>query len=298
MRWMLLIFLLIACSAYSQQNNNQPQKAEQTTASSQRGTEQFPISVKIFPTPKGEAQTAEDAKERKEKSELDRKLVNFNSDLAYYTMILAWVAALQFIALTAQVIFLRLAFKESRRATDIARDAMIAGERAFVFAVQIFSEYYPIPNTTLHSWRLRPQWQNSGDTPTRNMTIYTSGELRDTQLPIGFNFNYPTDNSGTGLLPPKVTLSGGPFPIFPNPAITTQDILEIQEGRKFLYLWGWARYHDVFPNTPQHITRFCWMVTPNGNPMEFVPYSQEREKQLIFQSIHHREGNCADEECK
>src|SRR5713226_1393554 len=115
------------------------QQTEQAPAADQRGTEQSPVIVRVVPTPKSESETAKDARDRQEKAEaertkaeLDRKLVDFNSDLAYYTKILAWVAGFQFLALFGQVIFLRLAFQESRRAGDIARDAMVASNRAYV----------------------------------------------------------------------------------------------------------------------------------------------------------------------
>jgi hypothetical protein len=31
-------------------------------------------------------------------------------------------------------------------------------------------------------------------------------------------------------------------------------------GTKYLYIWGWAEYRDVFPETPQHVTRFAVQV--------------------------------------
>lgn len=214
-------------------------QSEHPTTQNQRGTEEWPVIVKILPANKSDAEAAEDARERQEKTEgdrkkteLDTKLVNFNGDLAYYTKVLAWVAGFQFLALIGQVIFLRLAFKESRRAGDIARDAMVAGERAFVFATGITPFWERGEQTSAYNWRFRPVWQNSGDTPTRNMTMHVECVLRDTVLPIGFDFNYPTVTVGTALIPPKITTMGGIAPQAPSPPIFQQDILDAQQAEK------------------------------------------------------------------
>jgi hypothetical protein len=91
---------------------------------------------------------------------------------------------------------------------------------------------------------------------------------------------------------------GGLSPSPPENAISPQDITDVQSGKKFLYVWGWARYSDVFPNTKQHITRFCWMITPVGDPFAYIPGKIPPEPGgLQFQSRHHDEGNCADDEC-
>jgi hypothetical protein len=118
-------------------------------------------------------------------------------------------------------------------------------------------------------------------------------ELRNTPLPQNFDFNYATTNIGTGLLGPKYENEGGLAPMPPHqPAITAQDIIDVQNGRKFLYLMGWTRYFDVFPKTPEHITRFCWIVIPNGNPLAFIPNSPEGSGHtLTFGYLHFPRGN-------
>jgi len=234
------------------------------------------------------------AKERKEKAALDKKLVDFNGDLAFYTEVLAIVAIFQFLALLGQVVFLRLAFKESKRAGDIARDAMIAGERAFVFAMSAAGLYEQDTTTKGYNWRLRPVWKNSGDTPTRNMLMHTECVIQNSQLTHGFNFGYATTQTGTALIPPNTDVFDGTAPRAPAPAITPQDIVDAQHGKKFIYMWGWAKYKDVFPGTPEHVTRFCWLVNPIGDPFAFTPSNPNG---LTFGTILHFEGNCADDEC-
>jgi hypothetical protein len=71
-------------------------------------------------------------------------------------------------------------------------------------------------------------------------------------------------------------------------AITPQDILDIQADRKFLYLWGWAHYQNIFPNTPEHVTTFCWRIFASGDPQ-----SPEAKTAMTFSNMHHDEGNSA-----
>jgi hypothetical protein len=259
------------------------------------GTTGSPIVVKVVPSEVPDAAVAESKADRAEKRCLDRKLVDFNGDLAHYTEILAILAGLQFLALGAQALFLRAAFREAKRSGDIARDAMIAGERAFVFALGLRGLWELDQPTSTYRWRFRPILKNFGDTPTKNMTMHTRCEVRTVQLPAGFDFDYGTPALvGSGLLAPNTEGFSGLAPPVSDPAITPQDILDAQSGRKLIFIWGWVRYRDVFPGTPLHITRFCWVITPVGDPTTFDP---KVPNTIEFQTIHHMEGNCADDEC-
>jgi|SRR5215469_7572232 len=183
------------------------------------------------------------------------------------------------------------------RSTDLTRESFTANKRAFIFALGLNGFWERDGATGHYNWRFRPLWQNSGETPSKALRNYTGCELRTSPLPVGYNFKQ--GNGSAGLIPPKATLSGGLAPQPPQPALTPQDILDVQAGRKFLYVWGWVKYHDVFPRTKEHVTRFCWLVTPVGDPFAYVPGSQPPPALggLTFQTIHHTEGNCADEEC-
>src|SRR2546428_13887982 len=186
-----------------------------------------------------------------------------------------------------------------RGQAHIAKEALITDKRAFVFAISLFYYWEPGPIAGLYNFRLRPQWQNSADTPTKRMTVYTACEIRNTPLPQGFAF-VETTTPGTGLLPPKNSQQGGVAPLPPQAAITPQDILDVQAGRKFIYLWGWAKYFDVFSGTSKHVTRFCWLIVVTGDPMTFNPNAPgvpPAPGTLAFTYLHHTEGNCADDEC-
>src|SRR5271170_5815560 len=109
--------------------------------------------------------------------------------MAIFTWILARVGRKQWIALKESV-------AAAERAADIARDAMVAGERAFIFPTGFTSYWEQPPETGSYNWRFRPNWRNGGDTPTKNMTMHFDCFLRDARLPTDFDFHYPTDKIG------------------------------------------------------------------------------------------------------
>jgi hypothetical protein len=177
----------------------------------------------------------------------------------------------------------------------LTKEAIIADKRAFL-SVTGLQQFWDEPDANGHySWRFRPIWENGGDTPTKHLKIYVSCELRNSILPIGFDFTRMDQSAGTGFMGGRSKYTGGLAPWSPGGAITPQDIIDVQAQRKFLYVWGWALYNDIFPGTPMHITRFCFDVKPSGNPFTYDP--KVTPDTLRFPYLYHREGNCADDEC-
>jgi hypothetical protein len=224
---------------------------------------------------------------RAEKNALDRKLVDFNGNLTFYALLLSLLGAFQFIALCAQAIVLGRAFKEANRTAGIARDAMVAGGRAFVFALDVRAFWELDDATGRYSWRFRPVLKNAGDTPTKGMLMHTQCVVITQPLQRGFDFDYRTSDLGDGLIAPKADALGSLAPR--GPALSPQDIIDTQQGRRFIYLWGWVRYSDVFPGTPRHVTRFCWAMHPVGNPLAFNPATNPQG--MRWDTVHHIEGN-------
>ena len=204
----------------------------------------------------------------------------------------AWTATATVVIAIFTIVLASVTGRQAR----LTKEALIADKRAFVFASGLFQEWRLDQTTGDYSWRFRIQWTNTGDTPTRRMTMTVGSVFRNTPLPLGFDFDANEPPPGVGLLGPRATSMGGATPTPPNPDISAQEIIDIQQGRRFLYVWGWVRYFDVFPRTPTHITKVCWIVSPTGNPLNFVP-GQTTPGSLTFAWIQHAEGNCADEEC-
>jgi hypothetical protein len=103
MRTGLMIFALFLSSEPYLLSQKQPTESngpQQSPAQDHRGTQDAPLFIKEVPTPKTKEESAADAKDRKEKSANDRKLVEF-------TGILALVGALQLVVFGLQSYYLR-----------------------------------------------------------------------------------------------------------------------------------------------------------------------------------------------
>lgn len=208
--------------------------------------------------------------------------VNSNAITALATIIIAAFTATLWSATTRQA--------------KLTKEALVADKRAFISFKGIFGYWEKDEAMQQYNWRFRATMENTGETPTVHLTIHTACELRNTQLPADFQF---VDNSpvGTGLLGPKASSQGGIAPMPPAAALTPQDLHDVQLGRKFLYLWGWARYNDVFPGTERHLTRFAWAVMVAGDPFNYDPQTPAANT-LGFSNLYLPTGNCADDECR
>jgi hypothetical protein len=76
----------------------------------------------------------------------------------------------------------------TNRQALLTKEALIANNRAFVFAPSFSQFWEHDQKTDQYNWRLRPLLRNSGNTPTRNMTMFVECEIRNTPLPVGYTF--------------------------------------------------------------------------------------------------------------
>jgi hypothetical protein len=67
----------------------EPSKGQEKAAPQNQIAEQHPIIVNVLPPKKTQREIEEEQRERKDKSELDRRLVNLTEDLAIFTAVLA-----------------------------------------------------------------------------------------------------------------------------------------------------------------------------------------------------------------
>lgn len=92
----------------------------------------------------------------------------------------------------------------------LTKEALVADKRAFVFAAGITPTWEVDPVTHKFNWRIRPVWQNTGDTPTKRMRLYVACEIRNTPLQSGFDFTQTICPPGPGMLDPKAISMGAP----------------------------------------------------------------------------------------
>jgi len=230
---------------YTKQSQQQP-------ADKQLGTDQSPIVVKVQPAPDAESKAAEDAKERKEKTELDRKLVEFNGQLAYYTQVLAWVAGLQFLALVAQslvlVVSLRHTSKASRAAevsAEVAKKTLVVSQRAYITGGTYHAR--PIKGTAdqqVSAWEVSIIWTNTGNTP----AMHVRCGAKFVEVPRGSKAIAPsfpiTVKEGSAI--------GARGTVRAADQVTREQVERVSSGTSNIVLFGYCEYRDIFPDTDSH----------------------------------------------
>jgi hypothetical protein len=145
------------------------------------------------------------------------------------------------------------------------------------------------PETKKVVWSIRPIWINSGATPTRDLSVNINLHIDDTVLPEDFNFPPGSENYTTPtILGPNLTIQGAEI------YVTGEILSSVQVGKKHFFVWGFAKYNDVFSGTPERVTRFCHVVSVRGNPLK-VFNDTTNAVEIIF--TNYKEHNFADEEC-
>jgi hypothetical protein len=145
----------------------------------------------------------------------------------------------------------------TNRQARLTKDALIYTQRAFVFVrngqIAIGKDF---KTDKVKNFKVSVTWENSGDTPTKNMRMMINRFVTPEPLPDDFDFpDYEIGDIHT-LLGPKSTISSVPL------EISTEEMRAVREDESHLYVWGWAEYGDVFPGTKRHRTEFCqkWWV--------------------------------------
>jgi hypothetical protein len=257
-----------------------------------------PVIVNVLPTPKTDHEAEEERQERKEKAELDRRLVALTGDLAFFTAGLFAATAALVLATAALAYY---AFKQSRdmkasikisegaatTARDqvkLSREALISTERAFVFAQNVESFWTADKATeTIIKWTFFVVWKNSGKTPTRKMASNINSWIGVDAGPLPVDFDFP-DYGGAqrNMIGPATIMHGDRVDI------SVDQLQKIRAGTAHAYLWGWAEYSDVFAGTDRHRSEFCFEIIVTGNPS----YKEGR-----FGFALHGPFNGYDEDC-
>ncbi|MBS0240316.1 MAG: hypothetical protein JSR89_18025 [Proteobacteria bacterium] len=278
--------------------------------------ERVPLRIEITPAPKTQTELDDERRDHDEKSALDRKLVDLTAQLATYTddlfratAILA-VATVLLTAATAGLLYfarrqasdmkesIRIARQSADTATVaanagreqalVSRTSMVAGDRAYVHYAGCRWISHTLSGTGEVFWRIHPRWINSGNTPTRGLRVYAHYELRDSPLPADYSFTRDAEvELQLATIPPKGVIESGPRDFLGT------DLVAVQNGTKFLYVWGVAEYRTVFGDPC--VTRFCVQaLNLTGNPLQV--WNPEQPFDIAF--AHVERNNCSDEDCE
>jgi hypothetical protein len=268
----LSVFLFIGL----QQQGDASRHAAKTD---QRGTENAPLVVKINPTPETEEETAQDKKDREEKSANDRNLV-------FFTKVLALVGALQLLVFGYQAYKLRATVRAAgeqskameRHIGEAARSAhamekivatIDAGNKAVmrayltvVIGQALYQERRPAQSDV--RFEAKPNLVNTGNTPARKVRIRTKADILPIPIPGDFGFPLPEEDpqarDGSVAAHHTYILSGIIEDFVPD-----AEVASIKEGvGKCLCVWGLVTYEDTFGDS--HTTKFGQQITwlPNG----------------------------------
>jgi hypothetical protein len=282
----------------------QSNAGQQAPGSDQRGADQVPPTVKVLPTPKSQTEIDDEQRRADEHAANERGLTTATWALAGFTMLLAMVALGQIGLFLWQLRLIRESLDDAKIAAEAAREgaraardsadtaklSMIAGDRAYVHQDGFRWISHLVPSTNKYFWRLHPRWVNSGNTPTRALNVYIKYELLDTELPDDYSFSVdPNVTAALTGISPKGIIESAYYDI------SGDDLRAVMDRTKYLYVWGIARYRDVFPNTEEHITKFCSFARDiTGNPL--IAYDDRTNPLYIVFGIYRRH-NCADDDC-
>jgi hypothetical protein len=182
--------------------------------------------------------------------------------------------------------------RQAERTKDIAqtsKDGLLSVQRAFIFPTPVISLEHSSDNKFVGT-RIAVRWENAGVTPTRKMTIHLS---RVPMLDIPPNFEFPDLWSGPHIATPSFVGPKGNVSssdtVFISPA--TADL--IADGKYGWFIWGWAKYHDIFKGTPLHETDYCYKVIATRAP----PDETGASKGTLISVQNCERHNCYDDEC-
>lgn len=163
------------------------------------------------------------------------------------------------------------AVKDTRKATvavqeanEIAREGIEKQSRAYVYPEVVEGVSQPDNTDQNFGWAFAIRWKNSGITPAVSASIVIWAEVVDGALPDDFQFDRTANDHVPIVFGPNMPVTSAYV------GVSADDIKKVFAGEKALYLWGWVKYRDVFPATPERQTRFCYRLFPNGDPTKAV----------------------------
>ncbi len=139
-------------------------------------------------------------------------------------------------------------------------------ERAFIYVSGgTWTGELDAKTNQLKGWGVSVSWMNSGKTPTRNLHTWVQLEVVDQPLDTDHLFVERGDFAALrSFIAPGSSISSDP-PL----KLSLEDWDAMKEGKKHVYVWGWAEYDDVFDGTRRHRTEFCHKWRSSGPVEDF-----------------------------
>lgn len=186
----------------------------------------------------------------------------------------------------------------AQRAISVAERSLMVGHRAFVFFKEINSGRVVDSKTmTIKYWTITPMFQNTGDTPTKELSGRVNHDFFDGEPPADFTFpDIHRENDWSArigaahvLLAPKSAANiGGSI------LIGIERMIELAKRNENFFFWGWIDYNDIFAGTPRHRTEFCIQLIVEGDPSKV---SAAGVSDCRISARYYHRHNAVDDEC-
>lgn len=188
----------------------------------------------------------------------------------------------------------------NKRANAISIANHVSVNRAFMFlddwqitAVAADAATINEPIKNVQSWVITPYWKNSGNTPTKNLTIKLICGTAVQNVEPQFDWNSvpnsvlaKSEGHVSRVFGPQQHDTGGV-------CVGSADLYETMiRSKQMYYIVAMVTYQDVFQPT-QHVTRYCFQSHVTGDPHHLPMGLSFLDGQLCPGN-----NNCADEECE
>jgi hypothetical protein len=256
----IALFMVLLCPVYAYSQGPAPSLSEPTQPKQEKApadnkaaqpdqqkTDPPPIVVNVLPAQKSDHEAEEDRKERKEKAELDRRLVDLTGDLAWFTAALFAATAALVVATTALAYY---AFKQSRdmkASIKAAQQSAIAAERAADIAEKAI-ELSESASLIVDNWGVE-KW--GSPQPAIGFQIVNAGrnvaEVLEIvcRAPSAQDLPPEPDYQGAPQSPCALVAAGSRKASNIIPTLTPEQIAAIEGGELSLFVYGKIKFKSV-----------------------------------------------------
>jgi hypothetical protein len=198
--------------------------------------------------------------------------------------LVVWTAVLALVGIVTAGVGI-VQWKALLKTDSTTREAFTAVQRPFIVATGLEA----VQDLPLF-WSFRTILENTGSTPTKNMTVISAVSFSVPVVP-----NSPMDpmelrGRSTDAYPTITDHFVGPHGKAGIEAISliAQTLEEMAERRADFYVYGMAVYNDQFAATQDRLTKFCFVVRP---------FKGSNGLSLNNRGLCHH-WNCGDEDCE
>jgi len=195
-----------------------------------------------------------------------------------------WTAVLAIVAgVTAGVGYVQ--WKALLKTDGTTREAFTAVQRPFIIATGLAASQ-DLPAY----WTFQTTLENTGSTPTKNMTVTSAVSFSVPVLPDSPDDPGELKKVSNDAYPTVTDHFIGPHGKVAVDAISliTKTLEEMADRRADFFVYGIARYNDQFAETVERLTKFCFVVRPYKGPSGLTLQNRGL--------CHH--WNCGDEDCQ